>query len=61
MRRNVDLLAIGLVLVMIVVASEARKAANATETRALLVELTDRPGGFFSSTFDLSTLCVTRD
>ena len=61
MRRNVDLVAIALVLLIIAIASEVRRASSIVDTRALLVELTTQHSAPFTSDFDLPTLCVTRD
>ncbi len=61
MRRNVDLVAIALVLLMIAIASEVRRANAWVDTRALLVEFTTQHAAPFTSAFDLPTLCVTRD
>ena len=61
MRRNVDLLAIALVLLMIAIASEARRANSYVNTRAQLVEFATQHAVPFTSAFDLPTLCVTRD
>ena len=61
MRRNVDLLAVFILLVMIVAASEVRKAGDMLQARSLVVEFAARHAKPFTSVFELPKLCVTRD